>query len=169
MKKLMIAILALVLAALPALAEESVLDDFAVTEEQMIEMCGYALTAPEGAEDVQLYAFPSNEEGIYPLAELRFTFNGIKCAFRAQATDDSVPSDISGLEYEWTETADGDVDGWYGSIRSCADASVITWFDEWAARNYSFAAMTDVTNESLNKMANILYAPISSSEPVYLK
>ncbi len=165
MKKLLIAMLALILAALPALAEQLVLDNYAVTEEQMIETIGYALPAPEGAEDVQLYVFPSNEEGIYPLAELRFTFNGIKCAFRSQATDDTVPADVSGLEYEWAEFADGDVDGWYGSIRSCKDASVITWFDEWAGRNYSFAAMTDVTNDSLNKMANMIYAPIASTEP----
>lgn len=167
MKRIIIAMLALIMAALPALAEEAVLDNFSVTEEQMNEMCGYVLTAPEGAEDVQLYAFPSNEEGIYPLAELRFTFNGYKCMFRVQATDDSVPADVSGLEYEWAETAEGDVDGWFATLRSCADASVITWFDEWGGKNFSFAVTTDVSNESMNKMANMLYAPLASEEPEY--
>ena len=82
MKKLLIALLALAIIALPALAEEKVHPN-AVTAEGMLEMCGFVLDAPEGAENIELLAFPSEEEGVYPLAELRFTFNGVKCVYRA--------------------------------------------------------------------------------------
>ena len=158
MKKVLSIVLMLMLCALPVFAEEAA-EDIEVTPEIMLEKCGFTIEPAPNSTDVK-YDVIELPEAEYPIGEVQFTYNGIVCTYRAQASNEVTPMDISGLTREWTEYLDGEVSGHFAMINNCADASVITWFDDVVGINYSLSTNTQVKTEALMKMANGLYVPL---------
>ena len=95
------------------------------TADEVAQKLGFSLAVPEGAENVQYFILTNDTE------ELRFTLDGLDYTARLKATDGF--EDISGMNYEWTDTLDDELKGRQcRQMRYCGDEGdidVCLWYD----------------------------------------
>lgn len=157
------------------------------TAEELLEVTGMDLAAPEGAENAACaYIDVENEE---PIAQLTFTLDGKEYCYRAQSTgitsimsnaDGSevsmdklqdamntgtqIGAALSGLNYEWGCCATVDVDYCDGI---CAfnegKAGFITWLDVAPGILYSLGMDDGCTQDLLMDTAADIFVPVQGN------
>ena len=131
----------------------------AVAAEELGELTGVFLTAPEGVE-----AAFSVIEGERSIAQMSFERNGAKVTLRvcSAGIPEGEPEDISGLYYEWGNTAE-DVAVGYNSAYlhwNEGETGYITWYDFAPGLLYAVSVDSGATADSLTQLAVELYAPV---------
>ena len=158
------------------------------TAEEMLEVTGFELAAPEGAENAACaYIEIENEE---PIAQLSFTLDGNEFCYRAQSTGATsimsvkeedeytsiedltaalndgtqIGAKLSGLNYEWSACATVDVDYCEGI---CAwnegEAGFITWLDVAPGVLYSLGMNNGCNQELLMSTAESIFVPVQGN------
>lgn len=121
---------------------------------------GFRFSEPENASDI-VYRY--NESA--GLAEMQFTLN--KTEWCARVKKGESPEDISGMNYEWTESFDVSMayngSGFKGSGYCAPDdggrktAYCGQWFHEKEQYNLSLSAVSDESNEDIAAVAAAVF------------
>ena len=121
--------------------------------EEMVQTIGLSFRVPEGAANV-VYRMLESEQ----LAEVQFELNGAKCAARIKPA--AVYEDISGMYYEWSETAPCEILWCSGErMQTTVDErsiSLCLWYDVVPGLMYSVSAEGELNAFDL---ANVMFAP----------
>ena len=130
-----------------------------VTAQELGELTGVFLTAPEGVE-----AAFSVIESEHNIAQMRFVRDGVEVTVRvcSAGIPEGEPEDISGLYYEWENTAE-DVAVGYNSAYihwNEGENGYITWYDFAPGLLYAVSVDSGATADSLTQLAVELYAPV---------
>lgn len=130
-----------------------------VTAQELGELTGVFLTAPEGVE-----AAFSVIESEHNIAQMRFVRDGVEVTVRvcSAGIPEGEPEDISGLYYEWENTAE-DVAVGYNSAYihwNEGETGYITWYDFAPGLLYAVSVDSGATADSLTQLAVELYAPV---------
>ncbi len=127
-------------------------------EAGLVEATGLSLPAPEGAENVRRsYLAIPNEA---PIAQLEFTLDGAEATLRARPSGLTEPMDISGLYYEWTESASAQVGYCTAQLHTNGDAGYIAWVDVVPGILYNLAMNRGASAEKLSELANAAFFPV---------
>ena len=130
-----------------------------VEEAAFAERLGYALCAPDGAENVEWHVIADGEMG--EIGELVFTYDGLEYVYRAQPTAELIAYDMSGLYYEWKAEVPGLVSGREAVVCTGAEAGYVMWLDVVPGFNYNLAVVgEDVPAETLLEMAEMVFVPL---------
>ena len=130
-----------------------------VTAQELGELTGVFLTAPEGVEAA--FGVIESEHNI---AQMRFVRDGVEVTVRvcSAGIPEGEPEDISGLYYEWKNTAE-DVAVGYNSAYihwNEGETGYITWYDFAPGLLYAVSVDSGATADSLTQLAVELYAPV---------
>lgn len=71
------------------------------TKEGILDEYGFTFALPEGAEEVSYWVIKGEDEAS-PIVECRFVSDGVSCRYRLQSQQSVELTDISGMNYEWT-------------------------------------------------------------------
>lgn len=114
---------------------------------------GFGLQAPSGAENVEYH-------GIKNMAETKFTLNGVVYFYRAEPTSFVEAVDISGLNYEWTGSAEGTVKDKAAKVSFCDEAGFVMWLDVVTGINYNLGTAAAVDADALIALAEEVFQPL---------
>ena len=130
-----------------------------VTAQELGELTGVFLTAPEGVE-----AAFSVIEGERNIAQMSFVRDGAKVTLRvcSAGIPEGEPEDISGLYYEWENTAENVPVGYNSAWLHWneGEAGYIVWYDFAPGLLYTVSVDTGAGAEGLTQLATELYAPV---------
>lgn len=147
------------------------------TEQGLIEKTNVSLPAPEGATDVQYFAYMLEN----PIAEMRFTLDGVAMNERAQITDliafpvkgedvvaacekgDPIenPADISGYYYMWDSYEPAQVQNREAQCYTSKDGEgLIIWLDVVPGVLYTLTMDKNATPEALVAAADRTFYPL---------
>lgn len=129
-----------------------------VTQDVFIERLGFALNAPEGAENPEWHIISAGEGNV--LGELVFLYDGLEYVYRAQPTAELAAYDMSGLYYEWKETVPGSVGGRDATAYTCDEAGYVAWLDVVPGFNYNLGAKGKADAQTLLAVANLVFEPL---------
>lgn len=140
------------------------------TQQEMLEVTGMSLDAPEGATDVEYGYIENGEE---PIAEVEFEFNDIDYCYRAQSTGEtSLGTDMSkaietgsalaGLNYEFKAGALVDAPQGREGIYAYNEgkAGFICWLDVVPGVLYSLSVEEDASIAALLDFAETVFVPM---------
>ena len=131
--------------------EEALLKE--VDTDEMAAATGLVLAAPEGAADV--FYFLAN--GI--TAQVNFMMDGKEYTYRAQCTGELEAIDLSGLNDEWTSTAEGQVANLTATVKTNSSAAVAYWLDIVPGVAYTLSCGSAATADEMLALANLCYVP----------
>lgn len=115
---------------------------------------GVFLEAPEGAENAVWSAIDNT------VAQLTFTLDGRDYFYRVQDSGDKTESfDISGLYYDWTETAEAEVAGRAAVVNTGEEAGFVQWLDIVPGLNYNLGCTGAVDAQTLLSVAEAVFIP----------
>lgn len=133
-----------------------------VTHDEMVEKTGVDIDAPEESTDVS-YVYIDDE----PLfAEVNFTMNGVEWCYRAQMGQ-ADPQILSGMYYNWTDTAEGEVDYCTATVSVCdgeEKAACVTWYDVVPDISYSLSAFDAADMDEALSMAKLVFQPAQGDD-----
>jgi len=136
-------------------------------QQGVLEATGFIMEAPKGAADVR-YSYMAEGK----LAQMRYVLDGAEWVYRIQSALE--PTDISGMEYEWTSKEEGTVSGrdavyyaWSNAkpdsqtVDNVSYVQVVNWYDAVAGVMYSLSASgQDLNGMDLQVYAEDLYVPL---------
>ena len=136
-------------------------------QQGVLQAMGFDMTSPEGATDVK-YSY-SESLGI---AQMTYELDNASWTYRMQSASEL--SDISGMEYEWTDVQDGQVAGLEAKYYAYSDATedteyidnvfavqVVDWYDAAPGVLYSLSVSgTDINGLDIQVFAEQLYTPL---------
>ena len=149
-----------------------------VTEDEMVEMTGIDLPAPEGAENVRYSVI---DMGDTQIAQMDFTLDGLDMYLRACPTDltnldvieggedaevstdglNMSKGDISGLCYEWEAGATQVVQEREAIMNfNEGEAGYIAWLDPVPGILYNLCMTEGATTTNLPEYANKVFVPL---------
>ena len=121
------------------------------TAEQVQADTGFLLSAPANATDVQF----SSIEGTPPMAQMSYTVEGTQYLYRILADDTS--KDISGLHYDWSSEAPGEVGGLAAELFWIeGQQGHITWTDGSGVR-YDLSMDSGAAEKTLTDVAGRIF------------
>ncbi len=143
-----------------------------ISETEAQALCGGALRAPEGAENVRWSAMESGGEA--PLVQLSFDLDGYSYTAREQQTNDAA-ADISGLFYTWSTQTDMILRYWeesakagtcYRYVGENEFVDLCAWYDTAKGISYTLSvAEKDLAGFGLEAIAEKLCVPAGPAEP----
>ncbi len=143
--------------------QEELANPWTESDEQGVTAAtGFDMVAPDGATDVS-YSYMA--EGA--MAQMTYELDGVKWVYRMQMTD--ALTDISGMEYQWTEKSECSVAGrdatYYGYTATDKDAAesvqLVNWYDAVTGVTCSLSATgKTLSNTEMLAYAESLYAPL---------
>ena len=161
MKRMLLIVLALLLACAVSLAEVGMPNPWTqTTAKELMDALGLQLGLPDGAMNVNWQMLKAEQ-----LGEVQFTWKGVDYRARVAPTDDF--EDISGVYFDWQvreSCAVGRCEGacLYGEGEDGA-RGLCLWFDERTGLMYSLsAAADDLKASNILSAANILYIPMQT-------
>lgn len=131
-------------------------------EQGVVEATGFDMVAPDGAADV---AYSYMADGA--MAQMTYELDGVSWTYRMQMAD--ALTDISGMEYQWTEETECSVAGrdatYCGYTAAGQDAAesaqIVNWYDPVTGVTYSLSATgKELSEAEMLTYAEILYAPL---------
>ncbi len=152
-------------------------NQYDISSEEVAEKAQVDLIAPEGAENVKYNLIGADEE--HPIAEIEFTLDGKNYYERAvvsslidftiedPTTDfDKVieASNISGINGQWSSTAEAEVKGFKGVKAGSTDGSFVAWFDTDQGILYNLCTSEYIEDESIVDVANHIFTILSELE-----
>ncbi len=127
--------------------------------EEILEDLGFNLLTPVGAEEVTYSIIDMGDEE--KIAQVDFTLDEIEYTYRASAAAEW--TDISGMNYEWTEEVETNVSYTTGKTFIAEDdddkVGVILWFDEVPGIQYSLSMDREADYTVLWFLAEQLFQP----------
>ena len=127
-----------------------------VDYEGLVELTGIPLAIPENAKDV-VYTVIS---GTDPVAQAKFVVNGKEYCYRACATAEFEPINISGLYYEWEAEESVEVSYCMGKMYQREDVCVICWIDIVPGINYTLSCQKEADKEEMLALVNELFVEV---------
>ena len=150
-----------------------------VSEDELVQMTGIDLPAPEGATDVSYQVITSDETTI---AQMKYTMDGQEYFMRACLTGmttlenvsemdvdaieatgfDLKGGNIAGLYYQWSESTVQDVAGRYAicNVSEEDGAGYISWIDGVPGILYNLGMTENATAEKLAAAANTAFTEL---------
>lgn len=128
-----------------------------MSREELVDTCGIELNFPENAEDINYSIIELKEYN--PIAQLRFSFDGIDYCMRGQYVGSEKAEDISGLYYEWELKEHAYVDYCYGVVYISGEVGYIKWLDAISGTQYSLSMSNGAKKDALIQMAELLFEP----------
>lgn len=127
--------------------------------EEIMDILGLKLETPDGATAVEYYIIELEDAS--DIAQVDFSLDGIPFIYRAASA--AKFTDISGMNYDWTEEIETDVSYCAGKT-FMADANgtkvgVILWYDAAPGIQYSLSTDSDADYTLLWFLAEQLYEP----------
>lgn len=127
---------------------------YEVTQKEQQEQTGIVLSAPDGGENLVWLVIDTENT---PLAELTFTLDGVSWCYRGQAGDVDELS-VSGMYYEWTDTAEAAVGEYQGMAHAYKgeeeQAVCLTWKAASPDVTYCLSASGTADTEAAISVAN---------------
>lgn len=129
-----------------------------VSGKELLELTGVPIDAPEGATDVTYTVIEL--DGTTAIAQVKFTWDGKAAFFRAQATSELEPGDISGLSYQWEDPVTTTVGHCDASIYLSGDVGYIAWLDIVPGVQYNLGMTAGADAAVLEELANAVFVPL---------
>ena len=117
--------------------------------EELAEKTGITLNVPITAVDVTYSYIDGGEE---PLAQVSFVYQGKEYTYRGQKTQ--TVQDISGMNYEWTQTTNDSEDTPYTCYFTDGGQGIALWHTDGVS--YSLGMTEDAAEELLVTMYGIV-------------
>ena len=127
-----------------------------VDYEDLVELTGIPLAIPVNAEDV-VYTVINGTDSV---AQAKFVYNGKEYCYRACATAEFEPTDISGLYYEWEAEESVEVSYCAGKIYLREGMGVICWIDIVPGINYTLSCQKEADKEEMLALVNELFVEV---------
>ena len=133
------------------------------TKESVLEATGFAMTAPEGAQNVMYFTIDQTDSR--PIAEMRFELDGKNYTYRMKGA--AAFEDISGFYYTWEEQTKGKVEYVNADLYWNIDKEgMILWYDVVPGVMYSLTMDTGADPLALCTMADLLFYPLQGDDGV---
>lgn len=121
----------------------------------VLEATGFALDAPEGAENAAWFWFNTEPK----IAELRFTLDGRNFTYRASG--ENAFKDISGMYYTWEENTEAAIAYLKAQLFWNEDKEgIMLWYDMAPGVMYSLSVDTGADPRLLCKTADDIFVPV---------
>lgn len=134
-----------------------------VTDEEMADLTGISFKVPEGAKGIRYTVIEA--DGMMPMAQMTFTYQGKDMFLRAQSVDVTEPVDISGLYYSWEENFEAEV-GYCKAEGFLGDhAGYLRWIDVVPGIAYNLGMTENADRETLIELANDVFLPLQEERP----